>query len=103
MAETYPPEFTDTDRRSLEVWLEALSRVLEVLDLLEITYLIGGRKRVGLPLRADDFSRAEFARRLFLKSHLFGDEPLEFAMATAEDTILRKLVCGIGQAGILRE
>lgn len=134
---------------------DALSRILEVLDLLEIPYLIGGSvassahgisrptldtdfvvdlpagkteefaallapdfyadaqmmqealaagrafnlihydstyKFDFFPLRNDEFSRTEFGRRLFIESRSLGGEPLECAMATAEDIILRKLL-----------
>ena len=43
------------------------------------------------PLQDDDYSRFSFARRRFERSLSFGPEPLECAVATAEDTILRKL------------
>lgn len=43
------------------------------------------------PLRADSYSRASFGRRRFEASRSFGPEPIECAMASAEDTILRKL------------
>lgn len=43
------------------------------------------------PLRDDDYSRLSFARRRFEQCLSFGLEPLECAVATAEDTILRKL------------
>ena len=43
------------------------------------------------PLRADSYSRASFGRRRFETSRSFGPEPIECAMASAEDTILRKL------------
>jgi hypothetical protein len=43
------------------------------------------------PLRTDDYSRMEFGRRAFTEIRLIGPEPLECAVATAEDTILRKL------------
>ena len=43
------------------------------------------------PLRDDPYSRASFARRRFEQSQSFGPEPIECAVATAEDTILRKL------------
>ena len=42
------------------------------------------------PLREDDYSRLSFARRSFEQCLSFGPEPLECAVATAEDTILRK-------------
>jgi len=43
------------------------------------------------PLGRDEYSRVEFGRRRFVETHSFGD-PIECAVATAEDTILRKLV-----------
>jgi len=43
------------------------------------------------PLRNDAYSRVSFARRRFETSLSFGPEPVECAVATAEDTILRKL------------
>ena len=43
------------------------------------------------PLRDDPYSRASFARRRFEHSESFGPDPIECAVATAEDTILRKL------------
>ncbi len=43
------------------------------------------------PLRDDDYSQRSFARRRFERCLSFGPEPLECAVATAEDTILRKL------------
>jgi hypothetical protein len=43
------------------------------------------------PLRDDEYSRFSFARRRFEKCLSFGPEPFECAVATAEDTILRKL------------
>jgi hypothetical protein len=43
------------------------------------------------PLRNDEYSRLSFDRRRFEESHSFGPEPIECAVASAEDTILRKL------------
>ena len=134
---------------------EAFSRILEVLDQMEIPYLVGGSiasavhgiarptmdtdlvvdlpvaktdefaellrpdfyvdaqaikdafaarrpfnaihfdstyKFDFFPLADDEYSRTEFGRRRFVETRSFGDEPLECAMATAEDTILRKLL-----------
>ena len=42
------------------------------------------------PLKQDAYSRASFERRKFMDVRTFGD-PIECAVATAEDTILRKL------------
>ena len=43
------------------------------------------------PLQDDAYSSASFARRRFEQSKSFGPEMIECAVATAEDTILRKL------------
>jgi hypothetical protein len=43
------------------------------------------------PLMPDDYSQTQFRRRRFETTRLFGDEPIECAFATAEDTILNKL------------
>ncbi len=43
------------------------------------------------PLRSDPYSRTSFARREFERSRSFGPEPIECAVASPEDTILRKL------------
>jgi len=43
------------------------------------------------PLRKDEYSRVEFARRTFRNIQSLGPEPIECAVASAEDTILRKL------------
>lgn len=43
------------------------------------------------PLRSDDYSRVSFGRRRFEESRSFGPEPIECAVASPEDTILRKL------------
>ncbi|HEY7334096.1 MAG TPA: hypothetical protein VH639_04370 [Bryobacteraceae bacterium] len=43
------------------------------------------------PLRKDEYSRTEFGRRRFAEIGSLGPEPIECAIASAEDTILRKL------------
>jgi hypothetical protein len=43
------------------------------------------------PLKKDQYSRESFARRRFAQSRSFGPEPIECAVASPEDTILRKL------------
>lgn len=43
------------------------------------------------PLSNDEYSRTSFARRHFEESHSFSAQPIECAIATPEDTILRKL------------
>ena len=133
---------------------EAFKRVLEVLDLFEIPYMVGGSLASSLygiprasmdvdlvanlqadqvdrfaaalnddfyadaemmkqaleygrpfniihygssfkfdifPLRKDEYSQAQFQRRRVAETRAFGDEPIECAFASAEDTILNKL------------
>ncbi|MEO5924445.1 MAG: hypothetical protein ABIR70_11520 [Bryobacteraceae bacterium] len=43
------------------------------------------------PLKDDEYSRVSFARRRYAESRSFGSNPIECAVASAEDTILRKL------------
>src|SRR4051812_24075575 len=43
------------------------------------------------PLKEDDYSRVSFARRRYAESRSFGPNSIECAVASAEDTILRKL------------
>lgn len=43
------------------------------------------------PLKNDPYSRVSFARRKFEQSRSFGPNPIEWSVATPEDTILRKL------------
>ena len=43
------------------------------------------------PLQRDEYSQTSFARRRFEESRSVGPEPIECAVASPEDTILRKL------------
>jgi hypothetical protein len=43
------------------------------------------------PLRSDEYSRTEFGRRTFREVRPDGGQPVECALASAEDTVLRKL------------
>jgi len=43
------------------------------------------------PLGQDEYSRTEFGRRSWIELRALGPVPIECAVATAEDTILRKL------------
>ena len=56
-----------------------------------IVHLRSAYKIDLFPLRRDEFSRSEFARRTFQDVLALGPEPIECAVASAEDTILRKL------------
>jgi hypothetical protein len=43
------------------------------------------------PLLGDDYSQTQFGRRRFAETRLAGDDPIECAFASAEDTVLNKL------------
>jgi hypothetical protein len=43
------------------------------------------------PLQSDEYSQTQFGRRQFAETRLLGDDPVECAFATAEDTVLNKL------------
>ena len=43
------------------------------------------------PLLEDEYSQTQFGRRQFAESRSLGDEPIECAFASAEDTVLNKL------------
>jgi hypothetical protein len=43
------------------------------------------------PLKSDEYSRVSFGRRRQAESHSFGSQPIQCAVASPEDTILRKL------------
>jgi hypothetical protein len=43
------------------------------------------------PLSSDPYQQVQFGRRRFEQAKVFGTEPIEFAVATAEDVILSKL------------
>ena len=44
------------------------------------------------PLQKDEYSKVEFGRRQFAEIRALGPSPIECAVASAEDTILRKLL-----------
>ena len=56
-----------------------------------IIHLASSFKVDIFPLGKDPYSVVAFARREFERSQSFGSQPIECAVATREDTILRKL------------
>lgn len=56
-----------------------------------LIHLGSGWKFDLFPLRADEYSRTEFGRRVFREIRPDEGKPIECAVASAEDTILRKL------------
>ena len=71
----------------LETIREALSRARS----FNLIHLATTFKIDVFPLRKDEYSRVSFARRGYSESHSFGPKPIACAVASAEDTILRKL------------
>jgi hypothetical protein len=56
-----------------------------------LIHLGSGWKFDLFPLRGDEFSRTEFGRRVFREIRPDEGKPIECAVASAEDTVLRKL------------
>jgi hypothetical protein len=56
-----------------------------------LIHLVTAWKFDLFPLRKDEYSRTEFGRRLFRELQPDGVEKVECAVASAEDTVLRKL------------
>lgn len=57
-----------------------------------LIHLVSSYKFDIFPLSNDAYSRMEFSRRTPQATRQFGPEPLEFFAASAEDTLLAKLV-----------
>jgi hypothetical protein len=56
-----------------------------------IVHLPSSYKFDIFPLTSDPYQQVQFGRRRFEQSKVFGTEPVEFAVASAEDVILSKL------------
>jgi hypothetical protein len=56
-----------------------------------LIHLVTAWKFDLFPLRKDEYSRTEFGRRSFREIQLGGPEKVECAVASGEDTVLRKL------------
>lgn len=70
---------------------ETIKRALAVGRAFNVIHLQSAYKIDLFPLRKDEFSRSEFGRRKFTEVRSLGAEPIECAVASPEDTILRKL------------
>jgi hypothetical protein len=68
-----------------------IRNALAVGRAFNVIHLQSAYKIDLFPLRKDAFSRSEFARRKFTEIRSLGEEPIECAVASAEDTVLRKL------------
>ena len=69
----------------------AITEALARQRSFNVIHMASAYKFDVFPLRRDEYSRMEFSRRQFTEIRSFGSEPIECAVATAEDTILRKL------------
>lgn len=70
---------------------ESIRDALRLGRAFNLIHFLSSFKVDMFPLKQDAYSRASFARRRFEQSRSFGPEPIECAVATAEDTLLRKL------------
>ena len=89
------PEQVDELARMLaeEFYVDAatIQRSLSIGRAFSIIHLQSAYKIDLFQLRRDDFSASEFRRRRFAEVSSLGTEPIECAVASPEDTILRKL------------
>jgi len=58
-----------------------------------LIHIPGAWKFDLFPLKTDEYSRTEFARRAWREVRPDGDQAMECAVASPEDTVLRKLEC----------
>ena len=70
---------------------EMIREALSVRRSFNIIHYSTAYKFDVFPLGTDAYSHEEFSRRAFTLVRALGGEPIECAVATAEDTILRKL------------
>jgi hypothetical protein len=70
---------------------ESIREALSLGRAFNLIHFASSFKVDMFPLKSDPYSQASFARRTFKVSRSFGPEPIECAVAAAEDTILRKL------------
>jgi hypothetical protein len=68
-----------------------MRRALERGRAFNVIHYASAYKFDLFPLGNDDYSRTEFGRRTWIELHALDAEPIECAVASAEDTILRKL------------
>lgn len=69
----------------------SIRRAMALGRPFNIIHLHSAYKIDLFPLRKDAFSKSEFGRRRFADIRSLGTEPIECAVASPEDTILRKL------------
>jgi hypothetical protein len=70
---------------------QAIRDALRVGRAFNLIHFASSFKIDMFPLKQDPYSKISFTRRRFEQSRSFGPEPIECAVASAEDTVLRKL------------
>lgn len=68
-----------------------IKRALEYKRSFNVIHFQSAFKFDIFPLGDDRYDQVQFGRRMFAAAALFGQEPIEFAVASPEDTILSKL------------
>lgn len=84
-------EFADLLKADFYVDPPSIQEALRRGRAFNLIHFASSFKIDVFPLRSDEYSRVSFARRQFEKSLSFGPDPIECAVASPEDTILRKL------------
>ncbi len=84
-------EFVELVQKDFYADAPTIKEALERKHSFNLIHYASAYKFDLFPLRGDAYSRVEFGRRAFIELDWFGPEPIECAVATAEDTILRKL------------
>jgi len=84
-------EFCDAARTSFYVDSETVEQAVQMGRPFNLIHLRGAFKFDIFPAGDSAFAKSELARRRFVTTTVSGLEDIEFAVATAEDTILAKL------------
>jgi len=85
------PELVSELKTDFYVDADMIRKALALGRAFNIVHFQSAFKCDLFPLHTDEFSRAEFGRRRFAVITSLGPEPIQCAIASAEDTILRKL------------
>jgi hypothetical protein len=68
-----------------------MRRAFEITGAFNVIHYASAFKFDLFPLGDDEYSRTEFDRRSWIELHALGSEPIECAVASPEDTMLRIL------------
>lgn len=85
-------EFCEALDPSFYADAETIQRAIEVRRSFNIIHIEGAYKFDIFPVGQDNFARSQLARRRYTTTAITGLERIEFPVASAEDTILAKLV-----------